>query len=146
MKFAVDKTDKSLGLRVLSTDKREVEPLVTLYRRAKAAYRAYLKSEGMTFAFRIGPLNLVVAEQALLNNRSHFPNSKPNVDYPTRYFAPAGTLYVHNGSSFTKSDLPFGLALHFCARIPDRRLSNARCYQLAEGFEKFLAGFKGDGS
>ena len=54
-----------------------------------------------------------------------------------RYLAPAATLYVQNGPGMVDSDLIFGLGLHFCARIG--QLSNARCMELAEGFERRFA-------
>jgi hypothetical protein len=85
--------------------------------------------------YRIGPLNLAIVDQEVLNSREHWPDAKDNVDYPTRYEAPTATLFVHDGPRFVRTDLCYGLAIHFCARIA--KLSNERCMELAEGFERY---------
>jgi serine/threonine protein kinase len=136
---AVDQRFPDLRLRVMSVDDRDVLPVARIYRRARGAYRQYLRAQGIDVAFEIGPLNLVLVGQQLLNNRAHWPTAKPNVDYPTRYQASSATLYVQNGERMMDSDLPYGLALHFSARIPDRALTDERRYELAEGFERHLA-------
>jgi hypothetical protein len=109
--------------------------LKEMYVKARDDYRRFLKDEGMSIEFTVGPLNLAIVDQAVLNNSAHWPDVKPNVDYPTRYMAPSATLYINNTEGFTRTDLPYGLALHFCARIA--QLSNQRCLELAEGFELY---------
>ena len=136
LKFASDVTFAADRLRVMSARKQAMEPILALYRRARGAYLGYLKQEGIALEVPIGALNLVLVPQRVLNSPAHWTGVKPNVDYPTRYFAPTGTLYVHDGPRNVGTDLPYGFGLHFCARIA--QLSNSRCQELAEGFEQFL--------
>jgi hypothetical protein len=131
--WKLDRRYADVQLRVLAPGEQDPEALREVYRRAQHAYRAYLSDEGMSFDFPIGPLNLAVVPQALLNDARLWPQTKPNVDYPTRYLAPSATLYVHDGPNMAQTDLVFGLGLHFCALIS--QLSNDRCMELAEGFE-----------
>jgi len=139
LKWEVDRTYGAPDrLRVLSTTRVDPDVLLRLYRRARDAYRRYLQREGIDLAFTIGPLNLAIVEQEVLNSADYWPDVKPNTDYPTRYQAPEATLYVHSGPTFMTTDLPYGLALHFCARIA--RLSNERCLELADGFERYFRG------
>jgi serine/threonine protein kinase len=107
-----------------------------IYLKARAAYPRYLKDEGMSFEFVVGPLNLAIVKQAILNNKELWPDVQQGIDYPTRYLAPSATLYVNDSPGFMRTDLIYGFALHFCARIA--QLSNERCLDLAEGFERFF--------
>jgi len=135
------KVDRTYGppdrLRVMSVIPLDPDQMLATYRKARTAYQAYLKSEGIDLAFVIGPLNLAIVEQEVLNSADHWPDVKPNTDYPTRYQAMEATLYVRCGAGFQRTDLPYGLALHYCARIV--RLSNDRCLELAEGFEHYFS-------
>jgi len=136
------KVDRTFGpperLRVMSVVVVDPQSLLQLYRRAREAYRSYLRREGMDLRFTIGPLNLAIVDQEVLNSPDYWPDVKPNTDYPTRYQPSEATLYVHSGPRYQQTDLPYGLALHFCARIA--RLSNQRCLELAEGFERYFRG------
>jgi len=136
LKWTVDKSfAQPIALRVLSMTEVDAAALKEMYVKARDDYRRFLKDEGMSIEFTVGPLNLAIVDQAVLNNSAHWPDVKPNVDYPTRYMAPSATLYINNTEGFTRTDLPYGLALHFCARIA--QLSNQRCLELAEGFELY---------
>jgi hypothetical protein len=123
-------------LQIFSMKQRDLEPLRQLYRKARTAYGRFLREEGMSLEFKVGPLNLCIVDQEVLNSRANWPDVKPNMTYPTRYLAPTATLYVNDSEGFMQTDLPYGLALHFCARIA--QLSNQRCLELAESFEVFL--------
>ena len=136
--WRVDRRFSEISLRVLAIKQVDAEFVARRYRRCRAGYRDYLAGQGLVFDFRIGPLNLALVPQTLLNDRRHWPDARADVDYPTRYVAPSAALYVQDGPGGLDRDLYYGLALHFCARIPDRKLSNERCYQLAEGFESFI--------
>lgn len=122
---------------MVSVRERDADELAAFYQRARGAYGAFLREEGINLKVLVGPLNLVLVPQAVLNSKEHWSGVKPNVDYPTRYLAPASTLYVRDDPSARKTDLPYGLALHFCARVA--QLSNRRCLELAGAFEKYLA-------
>jgi serine/threonine-protein kinase len=136
------KVDKTFGppdrLRVIATKPLDPEALLSTYKKARKSYQSFLMQEGIDLHFKIGPLNLVIVEQALLNDSQLWPDVKPHTDYPTRYLAPEATLYVHNSKGYRVTDLSYGFALHFCARIS--RLSNQRCLDFAEGFERFFRG------
>ncbi len=133
---ATKKYGNPVGLRVMSTEDLDFEAIKNLYLKARTAYLKFLKEEGMDLKFNVGPLYLAIVEQKVLNNKDYWPDVKPNVDYPTRYMAPTATLFVNNAAGYQQKDLPFGFALHFCARIEE--LSNQRCLDLAEGFEHYL--------
>jgi tRNA A-37 threonylcarbamoyl transferase component Bud32 len=137
LKTSVDRRYPPDRLRVVSVRQRDADQLAAFYRRARKAYVAFLREEGIDLKVQIGALNLVLVPQAVLNSREHWSGVKPNVDYPTRYLAPASTLYVRDDASARDTDLPYGLALHFCARVA--QLSNNRCLELAGAFEKYLA-------
>jgi serine/threonine protein kinase len=135
LKWIVDRTfGPPTNLRVLSMKELDAAAIKGLYLKAQETYRRFLKDEGMTsIEFSIGPLNLAIVDQAVLNNRTYWPDVKTGIDYPTRYMAPSNTLYVNNSKGFTRTDLQYGLAVHFCALIEP--LSNQRCLDLAEAFE-----------
>ncbi|MBW2732104.1 MAG: serine/threonine protein kinase [Deltaproteobacteria bacterium] len=132
----VDQRFEALGLRVMSTEAMDAKAVATFYDKARKAYLTFLQQEGIRLNVQIGTLNLVLVPQKMLNNPAHWSDAKPGIDYPTKYLAPAQTLYVQNGKGHQHSDLPYGLGLHFCALI--RQLSNARCVDLAEGYERYL--------
>jgi tRNA A-37 threonylcarbamoyl transferase component Bud32 len=137
LEWKADKTyAPPVALRVMSMRDRDLDPIKDLYLRARGLYPQFLKEEGMSIEAKVGPLNLAIVGQAVLNNKAHWPDVKAHVTYPTRYLAPTATLYVNDSPGFMQTDLPYGLALHFCARIA--QLSNERCLELAEGFELYL--------
>ncbi|PID37990.1 MAG: hypothetical protein CSA65_00830 [Proteobacteria bacterium] len=137
LKATVDRRFPKERLRVVSVRQRDADELARLYKRAREAYGAFLAAEGINLRVQVGPLNLVLLPQSVLNSSEHWPGVKPNVDYPTRYLAAASTLYVRDDPSARTTDLPYGLALHFCARVA--QLSNNRCLELAGAFETYLA-------
>lgn len=136
LKFSVDQRFEVEKLRVVAERKIDPRKLADFYARARKAYVRFLREEGIDLPVHIGPLNLVLTPQELLNSPKHWPDVKPNVDVPTRYQPPSATLYVRDGKGFMTTDLPYGLALHFCVRMA--QLSNRRCSELAEGFERYL--------
>ncbi len=137
IKWNIDQTfGPPVRLRVLSTKKIDVESIKKIYLKAQSAYPKFLKEEGIDLLVTVGPLNLAIVEQEILNKKAYWPDAKSNLDYPTRYLAPSATLFVNNSQGFQRTDLPYGFALHFCARVTT--LSNQRCLDLAEGFERFF--------
>jgi len=138
LQWTVDKTYKKPDqLRVLAQRAQEPEAIRRFYLKARAAYPRFLKREGIDLVFDVRPLNLAIVDQDVLNSATYWPDDvKPNTDYPTRYRLPSVTLFVHNNEGFMQTDLPYGLALHFCAGIA--RLTDQRCLDLAEGFERYL--------
>ncbi|MCK5798790.1 MAG: serine/threonine protein kinase [Deltaproteobacteria bacterium] len=138
--FRTDQRFPKLHLRLLSVAKRDAPTLAAYYAKARGAYTTFLRGEGIPFAVEVGPLNLFFVPQAVLNSKTHWSGIRPGVDYPTRYLAPARTLYVQDGKGALDNDLPYGLALHFCARLA--QLSNQRCLDLAGGFETYMKNHK----
>jgi serine/threonine protein kinase len=138
LQWAVDKRyKKPHSLRVLAQRKLDPELLSKSYGKAREAYPLFLKREGIDLAFEVRPLNLAVVDQEVLNSATYWPDDvKPNTDYPTRYRMPSVTLFVHNARGYMQTDLPYGLALHFCSGIA--QLTTQRCLDLAEGFERFF--------
>ncbi|MCC6746552.1 MAG: serine/threonine protein kinase [Deltaproteobacteria bacterium] len=131
-----DKVFAAEQLRVMAPAGVDAAKIAERYARAREAYSLYLRDEGLRVDLSVGPLNLALVPPSALNNPRHWPDADPGKDYPVRYQPPSATLYVQNAGRYLVSDLPYGFALHFCALT---RLSNHRCMELAEGFERFLA-------
>jgi serine/threonine-protein kinase len=126
--YKVDRTIAApIRLRVMAVSAVDVEALKGLYQRALATYPRFLKDEGMSLDVKVGPLNLAVVSASVLSSMKA---------EGVLYSAPSATLFVQDGKDYMKSDLPYGFALHFCARIA--QLSNRRCQELAEGFDLYL--------
>jgi serine/threonine-protein kinase len=126
--YKVDRTIAApIRLRVMATGEVDVEAVKGLYQRSLATYPRFLKDEGMSLDVKVGPLNLAVVGAPVLAGMKA---------EGVLYSAPSATLFVQDGKDYLKSDLPYGFALHFCARIA--QLSNQRCQELAEGFDLYL--------
>ncbi len=127
--YKVDRTIAApIRLRVMAVSSEvDVEAVKSLYQRALATYPRFLKDEGMALEVKVGPLNLAVVGAGVLAGMKA---------EGVLYSAPSATLFVQEGKDYLRSDLPYGFALHFCARIA--QLSNRRCQELAEGFDLYL--------
>jgi serine/threonine protein kinase len=129
LSYKIDRTIAApIRLRVMATSSEvDVEAVKALYQRALTTYPKFLKDEGMSLDVKVGPLNLAVVGASVLAGMKA---------EGVLYSAPSATLFVQDGKDYLKTDLPYGFALHFCARIA--QLSNRRCQELAEGFDLYL--------
>lgn len=124
--------DQRVGdLHVLSQTPVDLMALESLCTRAYRAYVVMLRREGIDLPVPRRPLHLAIVPPSVLASQRDW--SSP------RYEAPTSTLYVSTErADYQRSDLPHGLALHYCAFMS--QLSNERCLELAEGFEREVQG------
>ncbi|MBK8482731.1 MAG: serine/threonine protein kinase [Proteobacteria bacterium] len=125
LRWSVD--ERKGDLHLLAQAPVDVAALEALCSGAHRAYVAFLRREGIDLPVPRRPLHLVLLPRALF--AAHQSWSSP------RYEAMSSTLYISTARpDFQRSDLPHGLALHYCAVLA--QLSNERCLELAEGFER----------
>jgi tRNA A-37 threonylcarbamoyl transferase component Bud32 len=132
--WKVDRKVEDEQLRVLCGSEQEAATLVEIHGEMLKRYRLYLQREGIDLDVPQRPLNLAIVTRALFAEQRGWVSP--------RYEAPSRTLYVDGSKpNYQKTDLVYGFALHFC--VPIRELSNERCVELADGFERFLLGSRG---
>ena len=136
LKWAVDQTYRDIELRILASKPLDAKKLAELYRDARPAYRQFVKNKGIKAKVKIRPLTIAIVPQAVLNSAEFWTEWQPDRDYHSRYMPLAATLYVHDTPGFEGKELPYGLAKHFCSLVSE--LSNDRCLELAEGFERYF--------
>lgn len=123
-KWTIDKRLQGAKLRVLASAPVDVAAIGKLYRGAREAYEALLREEHVPYAVKLRPLNLVLMPPRLFARQPGW--------HSPRYNAPTSTLFIRRAGDYLATDIPYGVALHFCAL----ELSPERCLQLAERFEK----------
>jgi serine/threonine protein kinase len=133
----LDERFPDAAVRVIALEKRDPRPLAEHVARARALFPAFLKQEGIAAEVQLRPLNLAVVSPALLNRPDLWPDVKKGSEFTTRYFPVDATLYVADAKGLEQNDLPYGLALHFCA--PIQSLSNDQIDDLAERFARYYA-------
>lgn len=140
--LAVDERFPEGAVRILSMSPRDSRSLHERVLTARKLFPSFLAEESIhpdPSEMAARPLNLAIVPQSMMNRADLWPdfNLKAGTDYPSRYSAISATLYVADATGFERRDLPYGLALHFCA--PMKRLSNEQCLDLAEKFERYFA-------
>lgn len=129
LEWKIDRRFAKSQLRVLSMGGADAEKLARRYEQARAGYAQFIAEEGIDLEVPHTPLNLAIMPAEVFAKQQGWTSP--------RYEAPARTLYLDSAKpNFIATDLAYGLALHFC--VPLAELSNRRCVELAEGFERYM--------
>ena len=129
IKWDIDRRFEKSQLRVLAMAGVEVAPLDRRYTQVRTEYARFIGEEGIDLAVPHTPLNLAIMPAAVFAKQRGWTSP--------RYEAPSRTLYVDSAKpNYVDTDLVYGLALHLC--VPIAELSNQRCVEIAEGFERYM--------